>query len=173
MPPYIFSPDQCETLMQYVQQSEPDSMAWFVVCLFSGVRPHEADKLTWDSIKGDKIVIDAAASKVRRRRIVGMKPNAKSWLAFAHSIGSRLPLPHATRRKSVRRVRDALKLKAWPVDVLRHTCASYWIADVRDVARVALELGNSPSVLLRHYMELVSHEDAAKFWQIYPKHEHR
>lgn len=86
----------------------------------------------------------------------------------AEAAGSRLPLPYSTRRRAVRRARIHLGLAAWPQDVLRHTCASYWVAKIKDVGEVALELGNSPSVLLRHYRELVTGEDADRFWAIKP-----
>jgi hypothetical protein len=34
---------------------------------------------------------------------------------------------------------------------------------------VAMELGNSVDVLKKHYMELVTDEQAKKFWQLTPK----
>ncbi|MCP5523587.1 MAG: hypothetical protein H7A46_18775 [Verrucomicrobiales bacterium] len=63
-------------------------------------------------------------------------------------------------------MRDRLGFKAWPQDVLRHTAASQLLALRKDAAAVALELGNSPQVLLTHYRELVTREQAAEFWGI-------
>ena len=51
----------------------------------------------------------------------------------------------------------------WVRNGLRHSFCSYRLAEVKDAARVALEAGNSPGMLFRHYRELVS-EDAAKAW---------
>lgn len=167
-PPRILTASQCERLMAYVRDRETEAMAWFVLCLFAGVRPHEADRLTWESVKCGTVVVDAAASKVRRRRVVNLMPTAGAWLTHAEKAGSRMPLPYSTRRRAVRRARGHLGLPAWPQDVLRHTCASYWVAEVRDVGRVALELGNSPSILLRHYRELVTREESDRFWKIEP-----
>lgn len=42
------------------------------------------------------------------------------------------------------------------------------MAKYRDAALVADKLGNSPSILLRHYRELVTHEAATAFWSIRP-----
>jgi hypothetical protein len=54
--------------------------------------------------------------------------------------------------------------KVWPKDILRHTCASHWLAIVPDAQRIALQLGNSPAILLRHYRSIVTKEDAERFW---------
>ena len=51
----------------------------------------------------------------------------------------------------------------WRQNALRHSYASYRLADTPDAARVALEMGNSPEKLFRHYRELVT-PDAAKEW---------
>lgn len=62
-----------------------------------------------------------------------------------------------------------LELKAWPQDVLRHTAASHWLALRRDAAAVALELGTSVEILMRHYRELVPDAQAAAFWAVLPR----
>jgi len=167
-PPRILTPPEASRLMEFATVSEPGALGWFALCLFAGIRPGEADRLEWDAIGDGIVTVDAAASKVRRRRIVHMMPAAVAWIALARSVGSRLPLPHATRRRAVRRVRDAIGLDAWPQDILRHSCASYWLAEVQDAGKVAHELGNSAGILLRHYRELVTKEDAAHFWAIRP-----
>lgn len=59
----------------------------------------------------------------------------------------------------------------WPKDVLRHSCASYLLALKRDAQAVALELGNSPTILFKHYRELVSQEQARRFWNLIPRSE--
>ena len=61
--------------------------------------------------------------------------------------------------------RHALKLAAWPKDVLRHTAASYLLALHGDVGKVAMMLGNSPNILLTHYHEPVCETDCAAFWK--------
>ena len=167
-PPRILSPEEAARLMEVARASEPDALAWFAICLFAGIRPGEADRVNWENVSEGFITIDAAASKVRRRRMVQLMPAAVAWIDLARSVGSRLPLPHATRRRAVRRVRDAIGLDAWPQDILRHTAASYWLAEVHDAGKVAHELGNSAGILLRHYREIVTREAATEFWAIRP-----
>lgn len=168
--PSILNPEQCERLMRWVQFHKPSAMAYMTCALFVGIRPEETEKLTWDAINenGKVIVIDACVSKVRNRRIVDLHPTAVEWLQSARAAQSMLPMSRATRRRLLRETRTVLGLTKWPQDVLRHSAASYMMAKYRDAGRVADWLGNSPSILLRHYRELVSAESALAFWSIRP-----
>jgi hypothetical protein len=51
----------------------------------------------------------------------------------------------------------------WKSDALRHSYASYKLALTHDMAALALEMGNSPTMIFRHYLDL-KHEDEAKAW---------
>ena len=59
---------------------------------------------------------------------------------------------------------------AWKHNGLRHSFISYRLADTQDVNRVALEAGNSPAMIFRHYRELVTPEQAATWFSIAPSH---
>lgn len=51
----------------------------------------------------------------------------------------------------------------WKHNALRHSFISYRVADIQNVAQVALEAGNSPQMIFKHYRELVR-PAAAKEW---------
>ena len=57
----------------------------------------------------------------------------------------------------------------WPPNVLRHSFTSYRIAIVQSADQVALEAGNSPSIIFKHYRELTTPEVAEKWFNILPK----
>lgn len=57
----------------------------------------------------------------------------------------------------------------WKPNALRHRYASYRLADIKDAARVALEMGNSPTMLFRNYRELVTEKQAAEWFAALPK----
>jgi integrase len=57
---------------------------------------------------------------------------------------------------------DDWKFK-WKHNALRHSFISYRVAEVKNVAEVSLEAGNSPQMIFKHYRELVR-PDAAKAW---------
>jgi len=47
--------------------------------------------------------------------------------------------------------------------------ASYRLAKCKSAAQVALEMGNSPAMVFRHYREIVTPADAKKWWNIAPE----
>jgi len=53
--------------------------------------------------------------------------------------------------------------------VLRHSFISYRIASVKSADQVALEAGNSPSIIFKHYRELTTENEAEKWFGILPK----
>ena len=71
-------------------------------------------------------------------------------------------------KKRLDRVRKGACLAAWPTNCLRHSFGSYRIADCSDVARVSMEMGNTPQVIFNHYREVVTPAEAARFWSIMP-----
>jgi hypothetical protein len=76
--------------------------------------------------------------------------------------------PVNLRRKSDED-RERAELRAeWPQNALRHSFGSYHLAQFNDAARLALEMGNSPSTIFRHYRQLVKPKQAALYWKIAP-----
>ena len=57
---------------------------------------------------------------------------------------------------------------AWKRNGLRHSFISYRVAQLQDMAQVALEAGNSPQIIFRHYRELVRPVDAFKWFSLVP-----
>ncbi len=171
-PPAILTVAQCGTVIGWIRKHWPATLGWFALCLFAGVRPEEADRITWKDIELEAgiLTVSAAASKVRRRRIVHLVPSAVYWLGEAQRLAPHMPVSHSTRRRAMRALRERLKLTEWPKDVLRHTAASCLLALWRDAQRVALELGNSPQILLNHYHELTRKADAERWANLMPKH---
>jgi integrase len=57
----------------------------------------------------------------------------------------------------------------WKHNALRHSFISYRVAQTQNVAQVALEAGNSPGMIFKHYRELVREADGKKWFAIAPK----
>ncbi len=53
-------------------------------------------------------------------------------------------------------------------NALRHSYISYRLAKIKDTPRVALECGNSPTMIFKHYRELVLPSEATKWFSIRP-----
>ena len=53
--------------------------------------------------------------------------------------------------------------------MLRHSFITYRIAKIKSADQVALEAGNSPSIIFKHYRELTTENEADKWFSIVPK----
>ena len=121
-------------------------------------------RLSWNDLDLDAgtLMISAAASKVRHRRIVHLQPACAAWLRKGGDLSG---LKNLRRRPEA--IRGAADIKAWPHDVLRHAAASHLVPLVGTGKAVEM-LGNSESILHRHYRDLVKPQDNARFWSILP-----
>ncbi len=134
-------------------------------------------------IEGGHIEVQAAKSKTQRRRLIPISDNLRAWLADHVKVG--VPIaPINLRRKldACRRVvrfgtpdaetdagkKAGVKLREWPSNAMRHSFASYRLAQCYDAAKVALEMGNSPAIVFGHYRELVKPKDAERYWNLMP-----
>lgn len=167
-PPRILTPDESQALIAATASRAPELTAFIGLGMFAGIRPAELQRLDWQHVDlGRGLVrIDAAASKIRQRRIVRLEPAAIAHLNRAPVKAGPITPKQLRRRRW--RIEAVMGWFGWPHDLLRHTAASYLLALHGDAGRVAMTLGNSAGVLLRHYHELVSPEDCARFWACQP-----
>jgi len=167
--PKILSIDQTRSMLS---GCSPKIRPWVVLGMFAGLRPSEAERLDWSAIRltgaDPCLVVDASASKIRRRRIVPLGPCAVAWLGLDWRPNGRVVSSHSTLRR-LRRVAGVSAGMLWSQNVLRHTYASMRIGRGDDVGAVASQMGNSPTILLTHYRELVHRADAVAFWALLPK----
>lgn len=49
----------------------------------------------------------------------------------------------------------------WKHNALRHSFISYRVAKIKNVNEVAMEAGNSPDMIFKHYRELVTEKEGA------------
>lgn len=136
-----------------------------VICMFCGLRPTEYKRLTKQSIDLEKgiVTIDSHMAKTHSFRLVKIPENAVQWL---RKFGIHLPKVKTARPALT--ARAVLGYKEWPHDVLRHTAASYMLARDKSADAVALQLGNSPDILHKHYKNLVTDAEAEEFWNLTP-----
>jgi hypothetical protein len=57
----------------------------------------------------------------------------------------------------------------WPVDGMRHTYASMWLAVHQSRAELAERMGNSESMIKSHYRRAIRPEAARDYWGIMPE----
>lgn len=161
--PVTLTLEQAKSLMEHC----PNYMLpWLALGMFQGVRPHEILRIKWNDInlETQTAKIDG---KTRRRRIVRLEPVTVEILQHCQQGIGNLAPSKSTVRRWMRRVRCLIGGR-WTIDVLRHTAASMLLAKYQDAPKVALSLGNSASILLTHYNNPVTHEQAEKFFALRP-----
>ena len=57
----------------------------------------------------------------------------------------------------------------WKHNALRHSFISYRVAKVKNVNEVAMEAGNSPEMIFKHYRELVTEKEADAWFGVTPE----
>jgi integrase len=168
VPTDIFTP--CE-LAGLLKNGSPNVTPCLALAAFAGLRSAEILRLDWSDVERRPGFIEVAAHKAKTaaRRIVPISENLSRWLAIAPRNGL-LVWPHSKDSffKAMRRAADNAKIK-WKQNALRHSFISYRLAEFQDVNRVALEAGNSPQMIFRHYRELATPEQARTWFTIAPE----
>jgi integrase len=169
----ILSIDQAQTLLREVAD---EYRAWLVLSIFSGLRAEEIHSrqeskkpsLKWQDVFLDRgiIIIPAKVSKTKKRRIIPIHSTLAEWLKLIAPPANGEICTHSPSRTETGRLGDFIG--GWPRNVLRHSFGSYRAAEIDDIPKLALEMGNSVSIIESHYREAVSKEDSEQFWNLKP-----
>jgi integrase len=161
----IFRPKELADLMA---AGGEEAKLYFAIGAFTGLRSAELIRLEWEDVNFVRgyIQVGKAKSKTATRRLVPIQPNLEMWLApYRAKSGLIFVSEHAADRSIEQAKAAGIE---WPNNVLRHSYATYRLAQCQDAARVALEMGNSPQMLFRNYRELADEHDAAAWFSITP-----
>jgi integrase len=161
----IFTPAEVAKLLAH---AEEDFLPWIVLIAFCGVRNEELKKgLGWHSINFSQgyMLVTADIAKTNRKRKIDLPENALAWLRpYRARQGAifdrdfRKPLARACKAARVTYKRNAL----------RHSFGSYRMELVKNAGQVALEMGNSAAIVMRHYFDIVEKNAAQTYFDIRP-----
>ena len=95
-----------------------------------------------------------------------MQPNLQAWLKTVREPAGPVvnlanvcnPLTKLAKKAEVTQQHNGL----------RHSYGSYRLAIVQDAAKVSFEMGNSPKMVFEHSREIVTPEQASKWFAIAP-----
>jgi integrase len=176
----IFTPAELQELLAAASE---DMVPFLAIGAFAGVRHAEIQRLEWKDVRFDAEIIEihAGNAKTATRRTVPILPNLRVWLekhkqesgpvcSFANvtdQIVSLLTKINKARKEAAREGEEVEEFK-WKHNGLRHSFISYRVAEIKNVAQVALEAGNSPAMIFSNYRELVTPQDAKAWFGIVP-----
>jgi len=181
----ILTIGECKKIMEKAE-SNPDLLPYHAICLFAGLRPTEAQKLTWENIhlQERQITVLGGTSKTGETRNVKIEDTLFHWLHEYEGEKTGFIIKQKGCRTALEKFRASLgyKLKkhnskewlnpdgqAWIDDIMRHTFGSYYLGKYNDRAHLAEQMGNSIKMIKNHYKKIVSTSDTEAFWNILPE----
>ncbi len=161
----IFTASEVKSILSHSFEHAVPATA---ILAFAGLRPAEIERLTWADVGGQYISVAATIAKTASRRTIPIQPNLAAWLApYRPGKGRVWQRSHSWLNQAMRKAAKRAGVK-WHRNALRHSFCSYRLAITNDASRVALEAGNSPSMIFRHYSALVTPEAAADWFDVCP-----
>jgi integrase len=155
-----------EEARRLIAAASPDMLPYWAIGLFAGLRPSEIRTLEWSDIDFGDALITVRSGKTGRKRFVHMQPNLIEWLKPLSKREGKVVESVNFRKHSASDKIAAGLADRWPVNAMRHSFGSYWLAEWGDINALALQMGNSPTVTEKHYKRAVKPKDAHRFWAI-------
>jgi integrase len=166
--PEAYSPGDVAKILQTALNHRSDVLPVLALGFFAGLRVSEAWNI--DLAKLTPGTTEFRVNSIKTGpRMVPFTPACEAWIqAQKRRKGKAWP---ETPRLFVDAVKNVLTLAG--VDQIdngaRHSFISYRTAELRDVARVADECGNSVVMIRDHYRQLVTAEAATRYFAIRPE----
>jgi len=180
----IFTPDEMNEILT---TARPEMIPWLAIAGFAGLRSAELQRLDWGEVDMAEryIEIKASNAKTAARRHAPITDNLAAWLAphaklsgkvtsfesWWNQIPKVVEAVNVMRRHSAEQSGEVHSSKnnfVWKHNALRHSFCSYRLAAIKNAAQVALEAGNSPQMIFKHYRQLVTESEANKWFAVRP-----
>ena len=181
----IFTPAEMREMLTVAR---PEMIPWLAIAGFAGLRSAELQRLDWREVnlKERHIEIKASKAKTAARRLAPVTDNLAKWLkprakesgkvtsfeSWWNQIPKVVEAVNEQRKKAAEQAgktfSDDQKF-VWKHNALRHSFISYRLAAIKNAAQVALEAGNSPQMIFKHYRQLVTEAEAKRWFGIMPE----
>ena len=176
----IYTPEEMKTILAACDR---DLLPVFAIGAFAGIRNAEItginteylgmdwSHILWDKnaiiVPGQEVVTKDGKREIIHQRIVPLLPNLKAWLnPYREETGLIWKLKHLQHRTVKIEERTGIKLKH---NGLRHSFCTYRASAEKDLAKVAMEAGNSIEMLRQHYVRPQLEEVGREWFAIMPE----
>ena len=164
----ILTPAQVAALLSHAADELLPGLA---LGFFAGIRRAELGRLDWSEIDFEEnhIEIKAEKAKTASRRIIKMHDNLREWILPLRKLKGPVMPSEMIWRMRLADAMKAVEVAEWPHNAARHSFASYHLAEFKDAASLALEMGHGTTkMIFEHYRALVSPKAAKTYWSIKP-----
>lgn len=172
-----YAPEQVSKILAYFATQDPDWFPWAAIQAFAGLRSSEVLRLQWERVRWDEQYI-AVSSRVARKVKTSRKPPILPVLAQmlapwrGKSDGFVIPRRwkhmNAAHTRAIAGLKKALGWSVWDTNALRHSFGSNRLGILKDIAKVAHEMGNSPGRVREDYNNPKSEAEALAYFSIQP-----
>ncbi len=157
------------TFLEMIRVTDSGLLAPATIAGFCGLRPVEIHGQTWEDVNLAEKFLRVTRGKrgTPSRRLVPLCDAAVEWLMLCPNRKG--PIGHPLSVDRMRKLaRDAKPKIELPENCFRHAYISNRVAVTGTVAETALESGNSPQIVHRHYRELVTKAEGAAWFAVRP-----
>lgn len=155
------------SLLRLFRNAHPEYLAALILAGFCGLRRSEIHGQSWEDIKTDRkfVRVTSAKKNTPAMRLVPLSNCAIHWLDLCVNRKGLV-----CGNIAMDRIRDIGRTAKFslPDNCFRHSFISHRVAQTGNVAETALEAGNSPQIIFRHYRELVTKDEGQAWFEIAP-----
>ncbi len=166
--PKSYLPEDAALIMQAALDHKPELLPVLALGMFAGLRASEAEVFDLGKLTPTTKEFRVNSNKTGGR-IVPFSETCKAWLfAQPRRKGKAWLTSPRTKDDEIAELFVLAKVEQIK-NGARDSFISNRCAEIRDVARVADECGNSPGTIKKHYREIVTSEAAEKYFTIRPE----
>lgn len=181
----ILKVEEVEQLLRANENYDPEICGLMALGLFAGMRSSAITRVAYEEINFKERGIETPAGKTKKNRrqfIENLPDNLWAWLERTPPSAFTMCERKFKRRRelayrragllvSAENVKKGLadKVKFPPHNAFRHSFVSYHVALHRNFTDTALIISHRHTdILFEHYLGVAKHDDAVKYFNIYP-----
>ncbi len=154
-------------LLSFIHAKYPEYLAALAIACFCGLRRSEVHGQLWSDINLERkfLRVTKAKRNTPAHRLVAICPAGIEWLKLCKDREGPV-----CQTLNIDRIREIGRHENFvlPDNCFRHSFISHRVAKTGNVAETALEAGNSPDIIFRHYRELYTKEDGEAWFELFP-----
>ena len=152
------------TLQKLLGAADEEARLYLSLAAFTGLRTAELLRLKWEHLDfaANVIRLPKTVTKTARRRAVPILPNLRAWLEPHRGAKGDVFTSEKASDRTIAFVKE--QGMEWPDNWARHSFGSYRAVLTQSVGQVAMELGNTETIVKRHYFDAFASEADAKAW---------